>query len=278
MPDFFTPLRHPFRRIADARIGGGWQTALGAAALAADAGMRFGAARREVVAFALFTLGGTLTLYGGRYALSALRGGSGEREEALRAGPGFTWFSWGVGMVFSGYGVWVLPASFLLWSGFWGLTGVAYCFPILGKPWREHGVLKPALLALSWTAITCGPPVHDRWPALAAVRLLWLFGLCVAFDYKDVSADRARGLRTPAATWSGGVLWAVVAGCLVAGLVGKLLIVPPPMRAPVAVAWFISLLMLAKLRRSRSTRDWVLWGDGTMIVYALAPFVVMFFE
>ena len=106
---------------------------------------------------------------------------------------------------------------------------------------------------------------------------MWLFGLCVAFDYKDVEADRDRGLRTPASVWSERTLWGVVTGCLVAGLIGKLLIVPPPMRAPVLLAWVVSLLMLAQIRRSRSTRDWVLWGDGMMIAYALIPVLVMLF-
>jgi 4-hydroxybenzoate polyprenyltransferase len=258
-------------------FAGGWQTALGAGALATDAAMRFAAERRETIAFAAFTFGGTLALYGGRYALSALRGGDGERETALLTSPAPIFVSLSVGLLLSGYGAWMLPWTFAAWSAAWGLTGVAYCFPILGKPWREYGALKPALLALSWTAITCGPPVHEHWVKLAAVRLVWLFGLCVAFDYKDVEADRALGVRTPAATWSERTLWGVVTGCLVAGLIGKLLIVPPPMRAPVLLAWIVSLLMLAQIRRSRSTRDWVMWGDGMMIAYALIPVLVMLF-
>ena len=260
-----------FSKISRFWFAGGWQTALGAGALAVDAELRFGADRRETTAFAALVTGGTLTLYGGRYALSALSGRAGDREEAMRAGPVAAAVSLSAGLLLSGYGFFALPWGFGVWSVAWGLTGLAYCFPLLGKPWREFGVLKPALLASSWTAITCGPPSHADWAALAAVRLLWLFGVCLAFDHKDVEKDLAEGVRTPAATMAESRFRALVGACLVAGLAGKLLIVPPPMRAPVAIAWFISLLMLASLRGNRSTRSWVLLGDGAMIVYALAP-------
>lgn len=269
--------RSAFRIFSRVWIGGGWHTALGAAGLAIDAGVRFGASTGEIAAFAAFTGGGTLTLYGGRYALSTLRGEKGEREEALRSAPPFVLWSWLAGMILSGVGVYELPASFTLWAGIWGIAGIAYCFPLLGRPWRECGMTKPALLALCWTAITCGPPVHPEWTYLFSVRLVWLFGLCLAFDFKDVEKDRARGLRTPAIVWNARTFWGVVLACLVAGLVGKLLIVPPRLRWPVTVAWLVSLLMLAQIRRSRSTRDWVLWGDGMMIAYALIPVLVMLF-
>lgn len=269
----FCILHYAFR----AWLTGGWHTALGAAGLAADAGVRTGAPMREVAAFAALAGGGTLALYGGRYALSALRGSAGEREEALRAAPAFMLFSWLVGATLAGAGALALPWTFAAWSAVWGLAGLAYCFPLIGRPWREYGPAKPFLLALCWSAITCGPPIHGGWAALAAVRFVWLAGLCLAFDLKDVSKDRIQGVRTPAVAWRERRLWFTVGSCLVAGLVGKLLLVPPRLRWPVAVAWIVSLLMLAQIRRSRSTRDWVLWGDGMMIAYALIPMLVMLF-
>ena len=256
-------------------LAGGWQTAFCATALAVDAGVRFALPARETAAFAAFVTGGTLVLYCGRYAISALRGGDGEREEAMRAGPVGTALSLVAGLLLSGYGLFALPWSYSLWTAAWGLSGVAYCFPVFGKPWREYGLLKPALLALSWTAITCGPPAHAGWVELASVRLLWIFGMTLAFDAKDVAKDRAAGVKTPAVTLGENSFRALVGACLVAGLIGKLLIVPPPMRTPVAVAWFVSLLMLVSLRGNRSTRAWVLLGDGAVVVYALVPPVVM---
>lgn len=256
-------------------LAGGWQTALCATALAVDAGVRFALPKAETAAFAAFVTGGALVLYCGRYAILAMRGGAGEREEVLRAGPVGTALTLIAGLLLSGYGMVVLPWRYSLWTAAWGLSGVAYCFPVFGRPWREYGLLKPALLALSWTAITCGPPAPAGWTALAGVRLLWIFGMTLAFDAKDVAKDREAGVKTPAVTLGANAFRALVGVCLTAGLIGKLLIVPAPMRAPVAVAWFVSLLMLAGLRGNRSTRAWVLLGDGAVVVYALVPPVVL---
>jgi hypothetical protein len=85
----------------------------------ADGALRHGAGRgcgRAVrlaeAETAAFVTGGTLVLYCGRYAISALRGGDGEREAAMRAGPVGTVFSLGAGLLLSGYGLFALPPGF----------------------------------------------------------------------------------------------------------------------------------------------------------------------
>ena len=258
-------------RLADAWIGAGWHTMLAAAGLAADAGLRFGFPARETIAFAALNGGGALALYGGRYVLRMISGGDGDRENAIRRVPAFAGFSCLAGLAVCVAGALALPAVFWLWETLCGIAALAYCYPLLGRPWREYGALKPVLLALCWTAVTCGPPGPAGYATVVAARAVWLTGLALAFDIKDIDKDRAQGVLTPAVRRGEQGIWPLVLALLAAGLLAKLAVVPAALRGPTSIAWAVSLLMLAKIRRSRSTRDWVVWGDGMMIVYALVP-------
>lgn len=269
--------REAFATLADAWIGCGWHTMLAAAGLAVDAGVRLGFPHRETLAFALLNGGGALALYGGRYAFRMRRGGDGDRERAMRRAPRFAWVSALTGVFVAGVAALALPASAGLWTALWGVVAIGYCYPVAGRAWREHGMAKPFLLALCWTAVTCGPPGASGYAVLFAARAVWLTGLALAFDAKDADKDRITGVITPAVRWGETRLWPVVFGLLTAGLAVKMAVVPPALRIPTALAWIVTVLMLARIRRSRSTREWVVWGDGMMIVYALAPLLVLLF-
>lgn len=87
-----------------------------------------------------------------------------------------------------------------------------------GRALREIPLLKVGLIAYVWAAVTVGLPalalhrtLGQSWELLAQ-RLLLVLALALVFDIRDVSRDRAAGLRTFPVVWGvGNTRWLGVA-------------------------------------------------------------------
>ncbi len=87
-----------------------------------------------------------------------------------------------------------------------GLLSFAYSYPLLpiggGKRIREIGKLKILVLTLVWTLVTANLPlVYNGLPIGAYpfeffLRFSLMFTLCLAFDIRDMQADRDHGIHT----------------------------------------------------------------------------------
>ena len=138
---------------------------------------------------------------------------------------------------------------------------------------REIPLLKGLLIAGVWTAVTVGLPalLHAPPPAvalakLAAQRFCLVAALALVFDLRDLSRDRAAGLRTvPVLLGTAGAkvlaLWLLVAA-LAFGLwrgtaPGMLALVVAPAAAVVLAA-----------RETRSEYFFALLADGVLLVPA----------
>lgn len=252
--------------VLDFWVGSGTQPALGAGALAFDAARRTGMRPATTAGFVAATIGGTLVLYGGRRLFKFPN-----RTGAEPARPVEPWrpVSVGVGLALLTLGVLTLPLGQVLHLALWGLVGAAYCLPILGKRLREYGALKPAVLALAWTAITCPPVINTTTAGIFAERLPALYALCLLFDLKDRIVDERAGVLTPALVLKADTLRWIAAAFLLESLWLTATLAPASARAPALVG----LIVAATLPPYRSTahRSWVLRGDGALIALGLIP-------
>ncbi len=87
-----------------------------------------------------------------------------------------------------------------------GLLAFAYSTPLLPFRYKtrlkDYGLLKIHVLTGVWVligtvlpALYWGIPLSAYWIELV-IRFLLIFPLCIAFDIRDASADKARGIHT----------------------------------------------------------------------------------
>ena len=179
--------------------------------------------------------------------------------------------------------VYILSVQMIMIFGILGLFSFAYSLPLLPlknkRRIREFGWLKITALAGVWTIVTSVLPVisaHQpvsQYPYEIILRFAFIFSLCIIFDLRDITDDRANNINTlpsrigPRNSYrlvNGAILlfvlisgmqyvrflvWQRFAGALITGL------------ATWAVAQY--------LRRRPTERGYLLLADGLMILYAL---------
>ncbi len=172
----------------------------------------------------------------------------------------------------------------LLWAcALLGGISFAYSLPLLPfktkKRIRDFGWLKILSLAAVWTIVTSVLPMlywqrHlSDYPYEIAIRFLFIFTLCIIFDIRDVKEDSARniktfpqlvGLRNSYLVINASLLLFVVAG------------VVQYMRYPICyrlvaviVTAIVTRVVAEYLKTHNSERNYLLYADGVMIVYAL---------
>ena len=103
----------------------------------------------------------------------------------------------GIGALLALYCLFYLDWHIILASVVLGALSFAYTLPLLplGKRLRDWGVVKIFTLTAVWTITTAilpmfywGMPVVD-YPMEIAMRFVFMFSLCVAFDIRDLRAD-----------------------------------------------------------------------------------------
>ena len=187
------------------------------------------------------------------------------------------------GTVMAAYGLWFLSWKMLAGCFVLGILSFGYSFPIVpllgGRKLREIGWLKITDLALVWTIVTSVLPVlyWDRsikdFPFEILLRFAFIFTLCIIFDLRDVSIDKANRISTlpdrlgPRRSYrlidislTVFVLLSVVqyvrygaadrlAGAIMTALITR------------TVAWYLS--------KERGMRLYIFLADGVMLLYAL---------
>lgn len=93
----------------------------------------------------------------------------------------------------------------LLFAGI-GILTILYSFNIVpftaGKRLKDYGLIKILTLTILWVAITVLLPVLNKpvptWLllSLCALRLLFLWVLCLLFDIRDIAVDGNAGIKT----------------------------------------------------------------------------------
>lgn len=99
-----------------------------------------------------------------------------------------------------------LKKNTMCWAMFPAFLTVAYYgFPTSANrrfSLRQLVWIKPLVVALVWALVTVVLPLTEvdefptYWRILFGIRVLYVTGLCVLFEIKDVPADNATGLRT----------------------------------------------------------------------------------
>ncbi len=192
----------------------------------------------------------------------------------------FTFFI--AGLLLATAGLYRQPASVQLASVTLGVFAFSYFLPLLPfktkKRLRDFGWLKIIVLAGVWTTATSVLPVLywqkniSSYPLEIAMRLIFIFTLCVIFDIRDIRADISNnintlpnkvGLRNSYTLISFTLLlfvalssWQYSRYPSAARLAGALLTAA------------ITRIIVTYLRRHPSERAYLFLADGVMIVYA----------
>lgn len=111
-----------------------------------------------------------------------------------------------IGMIGCIASVFFLPFKVLVACGVLALLSFSYSIPILPfhgkKRLKDFGRVKIFVLTLVWTIVTAvlpivyhGQPIID-YPYEIAMRFVFMFTLCVAFDIRDMQTDMDNGIAT----------------------------------------------------------------------------------
>ena len=111
-----------------------------------------------------------------------------------------------IGVVMCIVSVCMLKWNILLCCGILGLLSFAYSIPLLPfknkRRLRDFGWVKILDLALVWTIVTSVLPIlyWDKqlidFPYEIALRFVFIFTLCIAFDIRDMQTDINAGIYT----------------------------------------------------------------------------------
>lgn len=177
----------------------------------------------------------------------------------------------------------LLPfVSHKIWTGL-AVLGVVtgfYSLPLLPslnkRRLKDFGALKLGVLAGIWVLSTTWLPALKWqvpsgvfWPEIF-IRACWLLALCIAFDIRDVAADRAAGIRTLPVRFGAPVAYAVAYATL--GLSVAFARALPAVSSASCMATIIggayACWAIEWSRRRPSDTAYVLLVDGALAVYA----------
>lgn len=164
-----------------------------------------------------------------------------------------------------------------------GFISFAYSMPLLPfktkKRLRDFGWLKILSLASVWTIVTSVLPMIYWQRQIAAfpfeiiIRFLFIFSLCIIFDLRDVKDDSARNIHTfPQIVGINNsylVINIALAVFVLAGI-AQYLRYPVWYRLVAIVITAVVTRIVAKyLKNHNSERNYLVYADGVMIVYAM---------
>ncbi|WP_375416242.1 UbiA family prenyltransferase [uncultured Hymenobacter sp.] len=146
-----------------------------------------------------------------------------------------------------------------------------------GRALREIPLLKGWLIAYVWAAVTVGLPalalertLAQTWPLLAQ-RLLLVLALALVFDIRDVSRDRAAGLRTfPVVVGVAATRWLGVAALALSVGVG---IYRGESLAALLLPAGCAAAAIVGATEARGDYYFALFTDGVLLVRAVMYFV-----
>jgi len=148
---------------------------------------------------------------------------------------------------------------------------------------KKVAVGKTIFLAFAWTHVTCILPVvlRDSHPGddhvlYVGSRFLFIYAICIVFDYRDRDSDRREGIRTLVTTLDEGGIHRLFWGTMAFSLAGGLLLLPY-FDVLTVILLLLPLLPLALLYRralqSRSDYLYYFILDGLMMLSA--PLVIL---
>jgi 4-hydroxybenzoate polyprenyltransferase len=169
-----------------------------------------------------------------------------------------------------------------LWIGLVVLAVItaAYSTPLLPFRYKQRlkdfGTVKLAVLVGTWVlcttwlpALKWGIPVGDYWPELV-IRTALLLALCIAFDIRDVAADRAAGIHTLPVQIGIRAAYGVAHGALALCVLFVLLLPTrsSEMLTAVCIGCLFAVGAVEWSRRRPSESTYLLLVDGALAVYA----------
>ncbi len=179
---------------------------------------------------------------------------------------------------------------------FFPFISVAYSYQILPfnglRILREAGTIKPFILGFAWAGfVTCYPMIALKYEGKLinpqVLPFTWLFVqnfiyismLCILFDIKDVSSDRARGLGTlPVKLGIPKTIYLVIVPLIMINILIKILYFNDKPQFTNAVAlrllpYFFVLWAALEVRKQKSTLYYLGVVDGLMLLKALVGII-----
>lgn len=228
----------------------------------------------------LLAVGGCLLVYNVHYL--AKRNGAADRSIWTAAHRRWNAAFAAIGLLLCGVATVRMPLHVVEGYAVLALLSFAYSLPLLPfrkRRLKEFGVLKPFLLAGVWTVVTAGLPIlywHRplaAFPIEIALRFLFLFALCVAFDVRDLDADAEAGIFTlPHRLGLRRATGLVHAALLLFSLLALVQYGQYPSAIRLVGEWLAAAFAYGAIRYVRnhpSDLAYLLWVDGAMLVYGV---------
>ena len=163
---------------------------------------------RQIIAAPLhiFIFCSTLVVYNAHHLIKKSVPGMAGRHIWSQQYRRWHYILFSVGVIGATLSLWHLPFRIWILSAVSGALGFAYTLPLLPfksvRYIRQVGWAKIIVLAGVWTIVTAAMPIvyHEisvslNW-FLLAVRFVFIFVLCLAFDIRDMRADRKTAIDT----------------------------------------------------------------------------------
>lgn len=164
-----------------------------------------------------------------------------------------------------------------------GVLALAYSLPLLPfgrrRRIRDYGWLKILVLTCVWTIATSILPMlywkinPALYPYEVVLRLLFIFSLCMIFDIRDITTDKAGNIATLPQRLGLGTSYTIIAMALLAFCIAGYL---QYLHYPSSARLFATLVtgiatwaITAFLRRWPTQRGYLILADGVMLIYAL---------
>ena len=191
----------------------------------------------------------------------------------------------GLGLLLAFYCFLKMHEVLLIISLVLGVLSFAYTIPLLPpellgvRSLRDWGLSKIFTLTAVWTIVTCILPMLFwnknplSYPYEIAMRFVFMFALCVAFDVRDMETDLKRKIQTlPNLIGFQKSMW-LMKGTLVLFLVLSVIQYwrYPSVGRLVAeiLTTILCFVVLKKVTPQRNEQYFLGWVDGMMLVYGL---------
>ena len=228
-----------------------------------------------------FVLAGTMTIYSfhGYFALKQNQ----KTAESSKVVPNYLKVTLAIGSVMTSIVFLFLDRNSQLLLLLPAFMAFVYVFPILGgKRLKDFPFIKIIAIVSAWTIITYLIPVHSisHWwekpgyTLLLIDRLLFFFVLAIPFDIRDMSHDKEQALRTIPNTigLQNRQFLALFSLFLAAGFMTMgcdLLGIDPPLRIGLLLVYFLTGLLIIRLKYIPTAGFYSWYMDGILFVYGI---------
>jgi 4-hydroxybenzoate polyprenyltransferase len=231
----------------------------------------------------IFVFGSTLIVYN-TPRIVRKRQGRPQRQQQYRPWYFFFFF---IGLALGAIAAMKLNTEVLVASGLLSVFAFAYFLPLLPfknrKRLRDIGLLKIVVLTGVWTTATGILPIiyHHKniadYPYELLLRFVLVFALCVAFDIRDMHADRLSNIHTlPNKMGSKNSYRLIYISLMVFVALSVLQYLRYPhwgrLLGAILTAW-MTWVVVNYTKKESTDRAYLLLVDGIMILYALLVLV-----